>query len=280
MATRAEKITAEKLGERLPISNPNDELGHLGRVFNETLGRLEGSFDQLRRFTADASHELRTPLTAIRSVGEVSLQKTGDADYYRDIVGSMLEEANRLTKLVDSLLTMSRADAGRIPLQPTEFSVLDLAMEAGGVIEVLAEEKNQTMTIGGDPKVVVRGDRLILRQALINLLDNAVKYSPEGGQVEVRAGASDGEAYVDVRDSGPGIPAEHRSQVFDRFYRVDKSRSRGEGGAGLGLSISQWAVEAHGGRIELDCDHGPGCTFRIRIPIVPDSNQKIREKTS
>lgn len=280
MATRAEKITAEKLAERLPIANSNDELGHLGRVFNETLGRLERSFEQLRRFTADASHELRTPLTAIRSVGEVSLQRTGDADYYRDVVGSMLEEANRLTKLVDSLLTMSRADAGRIPLQPTEFCVLDLAMEAASIIEVLAEEKDQTMTIDGDAQVVIRGDRLILRQALINLLDNAVKYSPKGGRVEVRAGAKNGEAFVDVQDSGPGIPAKHRPHVFDRFYRVDKSRSRREGGAGLGLSISQWAVEAHGGSIELDCDHGPGCRFRMRIPIGPDANQKSREKTS
>ena len=280
MASRAEKITADKLGERLPIANPNDELGHLGRVFNETLARLERSFEQLRRFTADASHELRTPLTAIRSVGEVSLQKNGDADYYRDIVGSMLEEANRLTKLVDSLLTMSRADAGRIPLQPTEFSVLDLAKEAAGVIEVLAEEKNQTMTIDGDPKVFVRGDRLILRQALINLLDNAVKYSPEGGRIEVRAGASDGAAFVDVQDSGPGIPVEHRSHVFERFYRVDKARARGEGGAGLGLSISQWAVEANGGRIELQCNNGPGCTFRMRIPKAAPLTQKHRERTS
>jgi heavy metal sensor kinase len=279
MASRADKITAERLGERLPIATPNDELGHLGRVFNETLGRLERSFEQLRRFTADASHELRTPLTAIRSVGEVSLQKGGDAEYYRDIVGSMLEEANRLTKLVDSLLTMSRADAGRIPLQPTEFSVLDLAKEAGSVIEVLAEEKNQTMTIDGDPNVIVRGDRLILRQALINLLDNAVKYSPAGGRVEVRAGAMEGEAFVDVQDNGPGIPDEHRSHVFDRFYRVDKSRSREEGGAGLGLSITQWAVEANGGRIDLDCDHGPGCRFRIRLLIASNPNLKIRERT-
>jgi heavy metal sensor kinase len=279
MASRAEKITADKLGERLPIANPNDELGHLGRVFNETLGRLEASFEQLRRFTADASHELRTPLTAIRSVGEVSLQRNGDAEYYRDIVGSMLEEASRLTKLVDSLLTMSRADAGRITLQPTDFSVLDLAIEAGSVIEVLAEEKNQIMTIDGDPKVMVRGDRLILRQALINLLDNAVKYSPKGGRVEVRAGAGGGEAFVAVQDSGPGISAEHRSLVFDRFYRVDKARSRGEGGTGLGLSISQWAVEANGGHIDLECDRGPGCTFRMHIPLAPQQNHTHRERT-
>lgn len=266
MAKKAEIITAEQLGERLPIANPQDELGHLGRVFNETLGRLERSFEQLRRFTADASHELRTPLTAIRSVGEVSLQRTGDPAYYRDTIGSMLEEANRLTRLIDSLLMMSRADAGRVPLQWSEFPLLDLARESAAVIEVLAEEKNQTMRVEGDPTVTIRGDRLILRQALINLLDNAVKYSPERGSVELRVGGQDGEAYADVRDSGPGIPPEHRAKVFDRFYRVDKSRSREAGGAGLGLSISAWAVQAHGGRIELDCDHGPGCTFRIRIP--------------
>jgi signal transduction histidine kinase len=190
----------------------------------------------------------------------------------------MLEEANRLTRLVDSLLTMSRADAGRIPLQYTEFALLDLAKEAASVIEVLAEEKNQSMSIEGHDGIVVRGDRLILRQALINLLDNAVKYSPEGGRVEVRIGSNASEAFVDVRDSGPGIPPEHRSKVFDRFYRVDKSRSRGAGGAGLGLSISEWAVHAHGGRVELDCDHGPGCTFRICIPTGQNANRKTGER--
>ncbi|HLY16746.1 MAG TPA: ATP-binding protein [Bryobacteraceae bacterium] len=278
MARQAHKITAERLSERLPIGNPDDELGHLGRVFNETLARLERSFEQLRRFTADASHELRTPLTAIRSVGEVSLQRTGDAAYYRDIVGSMLEEANRLTRLVDSLLVMSRADAGRIPLQRSAFPLLEMAREAAGVIEVLAEEKNQHMSITGDPAVEVRGDRLILRQALINLLDNAVKYSPEQGSVEVRVGAQNGEAFVDVHDNGPGIPLAQRAKVFERFYRVDKSRSREQGGAGLGLSISEWAVKAHGGRIELDCDGEPGCTFRMRIPIEPNAMPKNQEQ--
>jgi signal transduction histidine kinase len=200
-------------------------------------------------------------------VGEVSLQRNGDVAYYRDTVGSMLEEANRLTQLVDSLLLMSRADAGRIPLQFTEFVLLDLAQESGAVMEVLAEEKKQTMSVHGDSHVIIHGDRVILRQALINQLDNAVKYSPEQGCVEVQVGALDGEAFVNVSDTGPGIPAEHRSKIFDRFYRVDKSRSRVDGGAGLGLSISQWAVQAHGGRIEVDCDRGPGCTFRILLPL-------------
>jgi signal transduction histidine kinase len=192
----------------------------------------------------------------------------------------MLEEANRLTKLVDSLLTMSRADAGRIPLQQTDFSLLDMAKEAGGVIEVLAEEKNQRMSIEGDARIVLRADRLILRQALINLLDNAVKYSPRGGRIDVRTGERSGAAFIDVQDSGPGIADEHRAHVFDRFYRVEKSRSRGEGGAGLGLSISRWAVEAHGGRIELDSNQGTGCTFRMWIPFAPEVKNETREKAS
>jgi len=266
MARRAEQITAERLSERLNIENSGDELGHLGRVINETLARLERSFEQLRRFTADASHELRTPLTAIRSVGEVALQRSGDVNYYRDIVGSMLEEVNRLTRLVDSLLTMSRADAGRIPLQRAEVTVLDLAKESAGLLEVLAEEKNQKLTVEGDPMVSVRGDRVILRQALVNLIDNAVKYSPLRGNIFVRVGSNDGDAVVEVQDSGPGIRAEHRSKVFERFYRVDKARSREDGGTGLGLSIAEWAVGAHGGRIELDCGTEPGCIFRIRLP--------------
>ncbi len=267
MAQRARKISAERLNERLTIQNPGDELGHLGHAFNETLARLEKSFEQLRRFTADASHELRTPLTAIRSVGEVALQNTGDAAYYRDIIGSMLEEVNRLTRLVESLLTMSRADAGQIQLQRTSVGVLDLAKEAAALLEVLAEEKHQTIVVDGDPSLAVRADRLILRQALINLIDNAVKYSPSGGEIEVRIGALGKDVLIEVRDSGPGISAEHAEKVFQRFYRIDKARTRAEGGTGLGLSIVEWAVSANGGSVELNRGSGPGCTFTIRLPL-------------
>ncbi len=266
MARRAEQISAERLNERLEIENPEDELGHLGQAFNQTLSRLERSFEQLRRFTADASHELRTPLTAIRSVGEVALHKSGNTEYLRDVIGSMLEEANRLTRLVDSLLTLSRADAGRIALQQTQVPVLDLARESAALLEVLAEEKSQTLQVAGDAAVTVWGDRLILRQALVNLIDNAVKYSPARGSVHVRVSSSHGEACVEVQDSGPGIPAAHRAKVFERFYRVDKARTREEGGTGLGLSIAQWAVAVHGGSIDLEGE-SPGCTFRIRLPI-------------
>src|SRR5216684_8498407 len=186
LARKAERISAERLNERLPIENPEDELGHLAQAFNATLARLEAAFDQLRRFTADASHELRTPLTAIRSVGEVALQVPKSVTEYRDVIGSMLEETDRLTRLVDSLLTLSRADAGHIHLQRTDISLLGLVQEATSLVEVLAEEKQQRVSVEGDPALIVPGDRLILRQALVNLIDNAIKYSPAEAQILVR----------------------------------------------------------------------------------------------
>jgi heavy metal sensor kinase len=267
MAGRAEEITSERLNERLPIGEVDDELGHLARVFNDLLARLEQSFEQLRRFTSDASHELRTPLTAIRSVGEVSLQKDGSREEYRDTIGSMLEEVNRLTVLVENLLTISRADAGRIPLHPTVFSAMDLAREATGLFDVLIEEKGQRITVEGDEGVNVKGDRVFLRQALVNIIHNAVKYSPVGGMISVGVHYEpEGSIHLDVVDSGPGIAPEHSARIFDRFYRVDESRSREAGGAGLGLSIAQWAVRVHGGDIHLQARRGSGCTFQIWLP--------------
>jgi heavy metal sensor kinase len=266
MAQRAAQITAEQLDERLHIENPNDELGQLGSAFNATLARLERSFDQLRQFTADASHELRTPLTAIQSVGEVSLKMAGDVSYYRDKIGSMLEETNRLTQLVDSLLTMARADSGRVQLHRVEVNLFDLAGETVRLLEVLAEEKQQCILIDGERSISVTADRTILRQALVNLLHNAVKYSPEHGAIRLRVRETDQDAIVEVEDSGPGIAPEHRTRIFERFYRVDKSRTRAAGGAGLGLSIAQWAVSAHGGTIEVQCEPGFGSIFRICLP--------------
>ncbi len=271
MACRAEQITSERLHERLPNPDTGDELGHLARVFNGLLARLEQSFEQLRRFTSDASHELRTPLTSIRSVGEVALQKDGSREEYRDTIGSMLEEVNRLTALVDSLLTISRADAGRMQLHRTVFSAMDLAREAAGLFDVLIEEKHQNIAVEGDEDVSVKGDRVFLRQALVNVIHNAVKYSPVGGAISVRVkhGPAGG-LRLEVADHGPGIATEHSARIFDRFYRVDESRSRGPGGAGLGLSIAQWAVRVNGGDIQLLPTPGSGCTFQICLP--PASN--------
>jgi signal transduction histidine kinase len=177
MARRAQEITPQRLNERLPNDNADDELGQLARVFNATLARLEQAFEQLRRFTSDASHELRTPLAAIRSVGEVGLQKGGSSAEYRDIIGSMLEEVNRLTSLVDNLLTISRADAGSLQLQMAQIPILQLAREAASLFEVMADEKSLEFRLSGDEAIVVQGDRLFLRQALVNVLHNAVAWA-------------------------------------------------------------------------------------------------------
>jgi len=263
MADRARGITADRLGERLPVEDPEDELGQLATVFNETLSRLERSFVELRRFTADASHELRTPLTAIRSVGEVGVRARRDEQAYREIIGSMLEEADRLAQLVDTLLVLSRADAGATRLRPERIDLGDMAQEVAAQLEVLAEEKRQVLSVEVRGPVTAAADRVVLRQALLNLLDNAIKHSPDGGEVRVVVRDRSGAPVVEVIDTGPGIAPEHHEAIFQRFYRVDPARSRDVGGVGLGLCIARWAVEVHGGQIELESHEGKGSTFRI-----------------
>ena len=265
MADRARTITAERLGERLPVENPGDELGQLAAVFNDAFGRLERSFEQLRRFTADASHELRTPLTAMRSVGEVGLRQHRDAVTYREIIGSMLEETDRLGRLVEGLLMLSRADGGSVSLTREGVDLAELARDVAGHLGVLAEEKQQSFTVEAPGPVAAWVDRLVIRQALINLVDNAVKYTPPGGSVRIVVRNGGPGPTIEVVDTGPGIPPDHRDRVFDRFYRIDKARSRDLGGTGLGLSIARWAVEAHGGRLDLDSAEGRGSTFRITL---------------
>lgn len=267
MTREARSITADRLDARLPVVNPNDELGRLGTTFNALFARLEGSFEQLRRFTSDASHELRTPLAVIRSVGEVALREQHDEAAYRDIIGAMLEESDRLAQLVHSLLTLARADGGRIVLNLEPLNLADLAAEAANHLRVLAEEKGQQFDVAASAPLVVRVDRAVLRQAVVNILDNAIKYSPEKGSIRLVADRHDGCAVLEITDSGPGIPPEHRDKVFDRFYRVDASRSRAEGGFGLGLAIARWAVEANGGRIEVDSPAEWGSLFRIILPL-------------
>ena len=269
MAERARVITAERLSERLPVANPADEFGRLATVINETLERLQDSFGRLRRFTADASHELRTPLTALRSVGEVALQQGQDAAFYRDVIGSMLEEVDRLSRLVDSLLFLTRADAGAI--QPVREKVIlrDFVRETVELLRVLAEEKHQTLHVDAEDGVAVRADAGLLRQGLMNLIDNAIKYTPSQGQIRVKVHrSSDGKALIEVNDTGPGIPGDARERLFERFYRPDPGRSRDEGGAGLGLSIARWAVEANEGRLEFRPRKEAGSSFVIVLPAV------------
>jgi len=271
MATKARQITAECLSERLPIDNPHDEFGQLAHVFNHTLERLEDSFARLRRFTSDASHELRTPLTAMRSVGEVALREGDDAVEYREAIGSMLEEVDRLTRLVESLLLLTRADAGAARLAIEQLDVATLVNETAEHMRPLAEERSQSIVVDahrtGAPQTRdTVAERVTLRHALINLLDNAIKYSPEGAAIRVSVSGDSAGIAIAVADEGPGIPDEERERIFERFYRMDKARSREVGGVGLGLSIAKWAVEANGGRIELDSQPGRGATFRVVLP--------------
>ncbi len=277
MARRVNEINAERLSARLDVENPEDELGALAKAFNETLTRLEASFEQLRRFTSDASHELRTPLTAIRSVGEVALQKQGSSEHYREAIGSMLEEAGRLSHVVDSLLTIARAESGQIHLARTTMSILPFVRDTVSVLDVLAEEKRQNLSIDGDETVQIEADRAILRQVLINLVHNAIKYSRSGARISVRVSHAEKQtAVVEITDDGPGIPPEHRERVFDRFYRIDEGRSREAGGAGLGLAIAKWGAEAHGGHLELNCPADGGCVFRLALPVADGANGKGR----
>ena len=270
MAARAEKISAENLSSRLPVEDPRDEFGRMAGVINRMLSRLEEAFERLRRFTADASHELRTPLAAIQSVGEVALQEDLDAAAYRDRIGSMLEEVSRLSRLVDSLLTLTRADAGALDVRRKEIDAARLVAQAVEDMRPLAEEKRQNLTVSAEGPVLVRADEATVRLALVNLLDNAIKYTPPAGAIVAGVRIHDGEALIEVTDSGPGIPIEHADRIFDRFYRVDQSRTGQAGGAGLGLAIAKWAVEANGGRIELESREAGGSTFRLVLPHIPN----------
>jgi heavy metal sensor kinase len=273
MAQLTEHITALRLNERIPVKNPDDELGHMARVLNNLLGRLEASFQKLQRFTSDVSHELRTPLASIRSVGEVGLQADQSPEEYRDIIGSMLEEVARLTTMVDTLLTIAHADSGVIKLMPSSFSIIAMVQECVAIVRVLAEEKKQSISVTGADLGEMTADRSFLRMAVVNLLDNAVKYSPYDSSICVRlhlassSSVKERTVEIEIRDQGPGIPEADRERIFDRFVRLDDARGHETGGAGLGLSIAKWAVEAHGGKINVATAIGGGANFSITLPV-------------
>ena len=265
---KAEEISAENLSERLPVGETDDEFNRLATVFNQTFARIEDSFDRLRRFTADASHELRTPLAAIRSIGETALHAPEDQVNSRETIGSILEESDRLRQLVDALLILSRSDAGEIGLQRDAVDLAELARETVEFLNVLAEEKHQAITITTGEKAIVQIDRASVRQAITNLLDNAIKYAPAESSIHISVGVtSSDEAFVEITDSGSGIPEQDLPRIFDRFYRVDKGRSRERGGTGLGLSIAKWAAEINGGRIEVESTINQGSIFRVFFPV-------------
>jgi heavy metal sensor kinase len=267
LGAEARRITAERLHARVSVPNPADEIGRLAGVINGTLARLESSFDQLRRFTADASHELRTPLSVIRGIGEMGLRDPRTPGEYKDAIGSMLEEVDRLTRLVDTLLRLSRGDAGTVRLTREAVDLTDVARDVCTSLGVLAEERTQRLEVSGGSGAVVSADRLVLRDAITNVVDNAIKYGPPASTIDVHVETDREHVVLTVTDSGPGIAAEHRGRIFDRFYRVDEGRSREMGGTGLGLAIARWAVEVNGGTITAE-SHGSGSRFRITLPRI------------
>ncbi len=230
------------------------------------IGRLERSFAEIRRFTADASHELRTPLTAIRSETEVALRSPLSPADYQHLLGSILEECDRLTRLTDQLLTLCREDTGAA--HPSA-EPLDLSKLVSGVVETMrpvAEGKGLRVRAARNGTLVIHGDEARLRQVFYNLLDNAIKYTLPGGTIDVGLQCQEQTAVVTIDDTGIGIPAEHLPRIFDRFYRVDKARSREHGGTGLGLSIARSIVDAHGGNIRITSALGQGTICTVTLP--------------
>lgn len=264
----ARLITADNLSQRLPGRNTGDELERLSATLNDMIGRLEAAFKRISRFTADASHELRTPLAVMRTTAEVALRHPGDAGEHRAALGAVVAEVERTTQLVDNLLLIAKADAGGAQLAQQRVDIAAAAGEAHAQMSVLARVKGVSLTARlPDEPVVVVGDREALRRLFLILLDNAIKYTPAGGSAEVAVEIEGGAVVGVVADSGIGIPRDDLPHVFDRFYRVDRARSRELGGAGLGLAIARWIAESHGGAIVVDSAPDRGSRFEVRLML-------------
>lgn len=273
MASQARSMGIANFHNRLVIANERDELGQLARSFNELLARLEASFEQQRRFMADASHELRTPVAILRGEAEVTLsQHERSPGEYRETLAILRDESQRLAHIIEDLFTLTRADAGQYPLTLRDAYLDEIAAEALVRGRSLALTKRVTLTSSIEPDLPIRADEALLGCMLLNLLDNAIKYSPPGSTVALACGRQRDHYVVTVSDNGPGIPADLQPRIFERFFRADKARSRSEsdtGGAGLGLSIARWIAEAHHGRLELTRSDHSGSTFTAILPPVP-----------
>ncbi len=270
MVETANRIEAENLAERLPEPKHNDELGHLARTFNQLLDRLQAAFQRERRFTADIAHDLRTPLALIKSNIEVALNRPRSAEELRATLIEANGQIDRLSSLLDAALMLARVDSGQLQ---AHFTMLDLSELLTDLVETSAvyaqEEFGQSLTCEISAQLWVRGDRDYLTRLFLNLLDNAMQYTPAGGTIRVTAAATAGQITVTVADTGPGIAAEDLAHIFDRFYRGDKARtSDGRDHVGLGLSIAQVIAHAHGGEITAESTPGQGSRFTVRLPRV------------
>ena len=280
MSDKAARIGAQNLHERLPVLNPRDELGYLASTFNGLLERLDRSFEQQRRFMADASHELRSPVAIIRGEAEVALSQARPPEEYRESLAIALDEARRLSQIVDDLFTLARADAGEYPLRPRDFYLEELAADCVRAARSMAVARGITLSYEPDGEMPIHADEALVRRLAMNLLDNAIKYTPPGGKISVACARSGGEYSLSVRDTGPGIPAAARDKIFERFFRVDPARTHAgrensgapetaasaTAGAGLGLAIARWIAEAHHGRLTLLRSDNSGSTFAAFLP--------------
>jgi len=269
MNSQTQRISAENLSARLDVTNSRDELGRLATTINDLLARLENSFKEQQRFIADASHELRTPLAVLRGETEVALGKTRSIDEYQQSLSLIQDEAERLSRIVEDLFILARQPINtRAALNKERVSLNDAVRDCARAAQVLAVRKGVRLKLEHDsPSIALNGDEELIRRLILNLLDNAVKYTPSGGEISLALGRQNGGAEIVVRDTGIGIPEASQPRVFDRFYRVDKARARAMGGAGLGLSIAQWIVEAHGGAISIVSTPGKGSTFTVVLPV-------------
>jgi len=265
---KAAQITSRNLSERVPVVHTGDELERLATDLNRMIERLEQSFQQINRFSADASHELRTPLTVLQgeleSIAQGSQRLPVDV---RDTIGSALEETQRLAKIVENLLAISRLEAGEARGQLERLDVAELARSTADQMRLLAEEKHIALDCDGTEPVEVEADPVRLKQVVVNLLDNAIKYTPRGGTVSVSVRRRDNHAILQVADTGIGISPADVPHIFDRFYRADKARSRQMGGTGLGLSIVRSICLAHGGQVTVESAEGRGSVFNVEIPL-------------
>lgn len=274
MSEQARRIGADNLSERLPVANPYDELGRLAGTFNELLARLNVAFDQQRQFMTDASHELRTPLSVLHTTAQVTLGQPQRAEIeYRDALSLIEAQTRRLARIVDDMFTLARADAGQRTLERAEFYLDELLAETVQAIQVLGVRSGINIFLQPTTETLYYGDEGLLRQTLLNLLDNALKHTPPGGTISIQMICHSSNIEIVVADTGSGIPPEAQLHIFERFYRADAARSQpatslhNSSGAGLGLSIARWAAEAHGGTIKLLYSHPTGTAIALLLPF-------------
>jgi heavy metal sensor kinase len=264
---KAEGITSTNLSQRLPLIKTGDELERLSTALNRMIARLDDAFQQAKRFSADASHELRTPLTILQLELEAIAQNHPFPADVLDQIGSALEETSRLSRIVENLLTISRLDAGEARMEMAQVDLGKLATETAEQMKLLAEEKSLSMKCDVSRGVYVTGDRSRLTQVIVNLVDNAIKYTREGGEISLKVHSNENMAELEITDTGTGISPESLPHIFERFYRADKARSRESGGAGLGLAIVKAICTAHGGEIKVTSAEGQGTRFTIGLPV-------------